>query len=193
MVFPVVRYGLRVGLGKSWVPKIDPFVLWCWRRLLRVSWTARWSNQSILKDISPECSLERLMLKLKLQYFGHLMRRADSFIGKDPDAGKYWGQEEKGTTEEDMVRWHHQLSGRGLRWTPRVGDGQGGLVCCNSWCHKESDTTNKLNRLPLSFSVKTSPSVFPFVSSSLHLSTSIIYDGLDGVILWGSITVESVP
>ena len=114
-------------------------------------------------------------------------------IGKDPDAGKYWGQEEKGTTEEDMVRWHHQLSGRGLRWTPRVGDGQGGLVCCNSWCRKESDTTNKLNWLPLSFSVKTSPSVFPFVSSSLHLSTSIIYDGLDGVILWGSITVESVP
>ena len=114
-------------------------------------------------------------------------------IGKDPDAGKYRGQEEKGTTEEEMVRWHHQLSIHRFGWTPRVGDGQGGLVCCNSWCRKESDTTNKLNWLPLSFSVKTSPSVFPFVSSSLHLSTSIIYDGLDGVILWGSITVESVP
>ena len=69
-------------------------------------WTARRSNQSILKEISPGCSLEGMMLKLKLQYFGHLMRRVDSF-GKDSDAGRDWGQEEKGTTEDEMAGWHH--------------------------------------------------------------------------------------
>ena len=72
---------------------------------MRVPWTARRSNQSILKEISPGCSLEGLMLKLKLQYFGHLMR--SSLIGKDPDAGRDWGQEEKGTTEDEMAGWHH--------------------------------------------------------------------------------------
>ena len=88
MVFLVVMYGCE-----SWTVKkaehrrIDDFELWCWRRLLRVPWTARRSNQSILKETSPECSLEGLMLKLKLQYFGHLMRGTD-FTGKDPDAGK---------------------------------------------------------------------------------------------------------
>ena len=86
------------------------FELWFWRRLLRVPWTARRSNQSILKEISPGCSLEGLMLKLKLQYFGHLMRRADS-LKKDPDAVRDWGQEEKGTTEDEMAEWHHRLNG----------------------------------------------------------------------------------
>ena len=95
--------------------------------------------------------------------------------------------------EEEMVRWHHQLNGHGFGWTPRVGDGQGGLVCCGSWCRKESDTTDQLNSLPLSLSVETSPSVFPFVSASLNLSASIMYYGLEGVILWGSIIVQSVP
>ena len=92
-----------------------------------------------------------------------------------------------------MVRWHHQLNGHGFGWTPRVGDGQGGQVCGGSWCRKESDMTDKLNCLPLSLSVETSPSVFPFVSASLNLSASIIYYGLEGVILWGSILVQSVP
>ena len=72
---------------------------------MRVLWTARGSNQSILKEISPKYSLEGLMLKLKLQYFGHLMQRR--FIGKDPDAGKDWGQKKKGTTEDEMAGWHH--------------------------------------------------------------------------------------
>ena len=130
--FPVVRYGCE-----SWTTKkaehrrIDAFELWCWRRLLRVPWTARRSNQSILKEISPGYSLEGLMLKLKLQNFGHLMRRADSLektlILKD------WGQEEKGTTEGEMFGWHHWLNGHGFGWSPGVGDGQGGLVCCGSW------------------------------------------------------------
>ena len=114
---------------------------WCWRRLLRVPWTARRSNQSILKEISPGCSLEGLMLKLKLQYFGHLMWRVDSL--EKTDAGRDWGQEEKGTTEDEMVGWHHQLNGHGFGWTLRVGEGQGSLVCCSPWGCKESDTTEQ--------------------------------------------------
>ena len=92
---------------KAECQRIDAFERWCWRRLLRIPWTARRSNQSILKEISPGCSLEGLMLKLKLQYFGHLMRR----VGKDPDTGRDWGQEEKGTMEDEMAGWHHQLEG----------------------------------------------------------------------------------
>ena len=81
MVFPVVMYGCESWtIKKAEHQRIDAFELWCWRRLLRVPWTARRSNQSILKDISPECSLKGLMLKLKLQYFGHLMQRADSLV-----------------------------------------------------------------------------------------------------------------
>ena len=111
MVFPVVIYGCE-----NWTVKraerrrIDAFELWCWRRLLRVPWTARRSNQSILKEISPGCFLEGMMLKLKLQYFGHLMRRVDSL--EKTDAGRDWGQEEKGTTEDEMAGWHHRLNGR---------------------------------------------------------------------------------
>ena len=94
--------------AKHW--RIDAFELWYWRRLLRVPWTARRSNQSILKEISPGCSLKGRMLKLKLQYFGHLMQRADSL--EKTDAGRDWGQEEKGTTEDEMAGWHHGLNGR---------------------------------------------------------------------------------
>ena len=108
MVFPVVMYGCE-----SWtVKRIDAFELWCWRRLLRVPWTARRSNQSILKEISPGCSLEGLILNLKLKYFGHFMRRVDSL--EKTDAGRDWGQEEKGTTEDEMAGWHHLLDGREL-------------------------------------------------------------------------------
>ena len=86
--------------------RIDAFELWCcWRRLLRVPWTARRYNQSILKEISPGCSLEGMMLKLKRQYFGHLRQRVDSL--EKTDAGRDWGQEEKGTTEDEMAGWHH--------------------------------------------------------------------------------------
>ena len=101
---------------------------------MRVPWPARRSNQSILKEISPGCSLEGLMLKLKPQYFGHLMRRIDSL--EKTGAGRDWGQEEKGTTEDEMVGWHHQLNGHEFEWTLGVGDGQGGLACCNSWGRK---------------------------------------------------------
>ena len=109
MVFPVVMYGCESWTVKKAEPRrMDAFELWCWRRLLRVPWTARTSNQSILK-ISPGCSLEGLMLKLKLQHFGHLMRRVDSL--EKTDAGRDWGQEEKGTTEDEMAGWHHRLDG----------------------------------------------------------------------------------
>ena len=102
MVFPVVMYGCE-----SWTVKkaehrgIDAFELWCWRRLLRVSWTARRSKQSILKKISPGCSLEGLMLKLKLQYFGHLMRRVDS-LEKTLMLGGIWGRRRRG---RQRMRW----------------------------------------------------------------------------------------
>ena len=145
MIFPVVMYGCE-----SWTVKkaerrrIDAFELWCWRRLLRVPWTARKSNQSILKEISPGCSLEGLMFKLKLHYFAHLIRRTDLF-GKDPNAGKDWRQEEKGTTEDEMVGWHHWLNGHEFESTLGVGDEQGGLVCCSPWGRKELDTTEQLN------------------------------------------------
>ena len=110
MFFPVVMYGCE-----SWTAKkperqrIDAFELWCWRRLLRVPWTTRRSNQSILKEISPGISLEGMMLKLKLQYFGNLMQRVDSL--EKIVAVRDWGQEEKGTTEDEMAGWHHRLNG----------------------------------------------------------------------------------
>ena len=103
-----------------------------------------WTDESILKEISPGCSLEEgLMLKLKLQYFGHLMRRAD-WLEKTLMLGKI-EVEKKGTKEDEMVGWHHWLNGHGFGWTPGVGDGQGGLVCCSSWGRKESDMTEWLN------------------------------------------------
>ena len=111
MVFPVVMYGCESWtVKKAGHRRIDAFELWCWRRLLRVPWTARRCNQSILKEINPDYSLEGLMLKLKLQYFGHLMRRVDSL--EKTDDGRDWGQEEKGTTEDEMAGWHHCLDGR---------------------------------------------------------------------------------
>ena len=92
-------------MKKAECRRIDAFELWCWRRLLRVPWTARRSNQSILKEISPGICLEGLMLKLKLLYFGHLMQRVDSL--EKTDAGRDWGQEAKGMTEDEMAGWHH--------------------------------------------------------------------------------------
>ena len=111
MVFPVVMYGCESWtIKKAECQRIDAFELLCCRRLLRVPWTARRSDQSILKEISAECSSEGLMLKLKLQYFGHLMRRVDSL--EKTDAGRDWGQEEKGATEDGWFGWHYRLDGQ---------------------------------------------------------------------------------
>ena len=106
---------------------------------MRVPWTARRSNQSILNEISPDYSLEGLMLKLKLQYFGHLVRRADS-LEKTLMLGKIEGRR-RGATEDEMVGWHHQLNGYEFEQAMRDGEGQGSLMCCSPWGSKESDTT----------------------------------------------------
>ena len=140
LVFPVVTYAYESWtIKKAKRRRTDAFELWCWRRLFRVPWTARRSNQSILKEISPEYSFKGLMLKLKLQHFGPLIQRTDS--GKDPDGGKDWKQEEKGMTEDEMVGWHHWLDAHESEQTPGVGNGQGGLACCSPWGRKESDLT----------------------------------------------------
>ena len=118
--------------------------LWCYRRLLRVPWTARRFNQSILKEISPEYSLEGRMLKLKLQYAGHLMQRTDS-LEKTLMLGKIEGGRRRGQQRMRWLDgWHYRLNGHEFEQALEVGDGQGGL-CCNSWGHKELDTTEQLN------------------------------------------------
>ena len=146
MVFPAVMYGCE-----SWTIKkadsqaIDAFELWCWRRLLRAPWTARRSHQSILKEISPEYSLEGLMLKLQLQYILWLPDVKRRLSGKDPQAGKDWKQEENGTTEDKIVECHHRLNGHEFEQAPGDGEGQGSLACCSPRGHKESDMTELLN------------------------------------------------
>ena len=148
MVFPVVMYGCE-----SWTVKkaerrrIDAFELWCWRRFLRVPWSARRSNQSILKEISPAwVFIGRTKVETPILWPSH----ANSWlIGKDPDAGRDWGQEKKGTTEDEMAGWHHQIDGHEFGWNPGVGDRHGGLGCCGSWGRKESDTNEWLNSTEL--------------------------------------------
>ena len=144
MVFPVVMYGCE-----SWTVKnaerqrIDAFELWCWRRLL---------SPLDCKEIQPVHSEG----DQPWDFFGRNGAKAETpvlwplhtkcwLIGKDCAAGRDWGQEEKGTTEDELAGWHHWLDGRESEWTPEVGDGQGGLTCCDSWGRKESDTTERLN------------------------------------------------
>ena len=132
MVFPVVMYGCEswtVKKAEHW--RVDGFELWCWRRLLRVPWTARRSNQSILKEISP-VFFERNDAKAETPVLWPPHAKS-WLIDKDSDAGRDSGQEEKGTAEDEMAGWHHWLDGREFEWTLGVGDGQGGLACCNSW------------------------------------------------------------
>ena len=144
MIFPVVMYGCEswtIKKAECW--RINAFELCCWGRLLRVPWAARRSNQSILRQISPEYSLEGLMLKLKFQYFGYLMWRTDSFE-KTLMLGEIEGRRRKDERGWD-VGWHHWLNGHDFEQTLGVADGQGSLVCCSPWGHKESDTTERVN------------------------------------------------
>ena len=144
MIFPVVMYGCEcwtVKKAERW--RIDAFELWCWRTL---------EGPLDCKEIQPVHSEG----DQPWGFFGRNDAKAEApvlwpphvkswLIGKDSDVGRDWGQEEKGTTQDEMAGWHHRLDGRGSEWTPAVGDGQGGLVCCDSWGRKETDTTEWLN------------------------------------------------
>ena len=134
---------VRSTFLKFFIVCCDAFELWCWRRL---------ESPLDCKEIQPVHPKG----DQSWVFIGRTDAEAETpilwppdvknwLIGKDPDAGKDWGQEEKGTTEDEMVGWHHRHNGHGFGWTPGVGDGQGGLACCNSWGCKESDTTEQLN------------------------------------------------
>jgi len=150
MVFPVVMYGFESWtVKKSEHRRTDAFEPWCWRRFL---------SPLDCKMIQPVHSKG----DQSWVFFGRNDAKAETpvlwpphmkswLIGKDSDAGRYWGQEEKGTTEDEMAGWHHQLDGREFEWIPRVGDGQVGLACCSSWGCKESEMTEQLNWTELIF------------------------------------------
>ena len=137
-----IKYNIY-SIKKSEHQRLDAFELWCWRRLLRIPWTARRSSQSILKEISPGCSLEGLMLKLKLQYFGHLMWRVDS-LEKTLMLGRIGGKRRRGWQRmrwlDGTTNWMDVSLGKLLSWY-----GRGSLACCDSWGCKESDTTERLH------------------------------------------------
>ena len=153
MVFPVVMYGCE-----SWIIKkaehwrTDAFELWCWRRLesplgcKEIQPVHPKGNQPWILTGRTDAEAETSTL--------WPTHAKNWLIWKDPDAGKDWGQEEKGMTEDEMVGWHHQLNGHGFGWTLGVGDGQGGLACYSSWSHKETDTTQWLSWTELKYITK---------------------------------------
>ena len=149
VVFPVVMYGCEswtVKKAERW--RIDAFELWCWRRLLRVS-----LDCEEIQPVHPKEDQSWVFIgRTDVEAEAPILCPPDVknwLIGKNPDAGKDWGQEEKEATEDEMVGWHHRLDGH--EWAPGDGDGQGGLACCNSWGRKESDTTERLNWTDTSF------------------------------------------
>ena len=144
MVFPVVKYGYEIWTIKKaehW--RIDAFELWCWRKLESPL------DSKEIKPINPKGNQSWILIgKTDAEAEAPILWLPDVknwLLGKDPDAGKDWRQEEKGMTEDKMVGWHHQLDGHEFEQTPEAGDGQGCLVCCSPWGHKESDTTEWLN------------------------------------------------
>ena len=144
MVFPVIMYGCEswtVKKAEHW--RTDVFELWCWRRLLRVTCSARRSQPVNPKGYQSWIFIGRTDAEAETPVLWP-PRAKGWLIGKNPDAGRDWGEVQKGMTEDEMAGWHHWLDGRGSGWTPGVGDGQGGLVCCDSWGRKESDTTERL-------------------------------------------------
>ena len=139
MVFPAVMYGCESWtIKKAEHRRIDAFELWCWRRLLRE-----------IQPVHPRGDQSWVFIgRTDVEAETPILWPPDVkgwLIWKDADAGKDWGQEEKGMTEDEMVGWHHRHNGHGFGWTPGVGDGQGGLACCSSWGRKESDMTEWLN------------------------------------------------
>ena len=132
-------------IKKAECQRTDAFELWCWRRLLKVPWTARRSNQSILKEINPEYSLEGLMLKNETPILWPPDVKS-CLTGKDPDAGLDWRQEKKGTTEDEMVGWHHLFNEHEFEQILGDSERQGSLGCCSPWGHRELDTTEWLTK-----------------------------------------------
>ena len=145
MIFPVVMYGCESWtIKKAERQRTDAFEPWWWRILLRIPWTVRRSNQSFWKEISPECSLEGLILKLKLQYFGHLIWRTDLF-DKTLMLGEIEGERRSGW-QSLMAEWHHQLDEHEFEQALGIGDGQGSLACCSPWgCRERHDWVTGLN------------------------------------------------
>ena len=145
MVFPVVMYGCE-----SWTVKkaecrsIDAFELWCWRRLLRSTLDCKEIQAVHLKGVQSWMFIGRTDAEAETPILW-LPNAKNWLTGKDSDAGRNWGQEEQGATEDEMAGWRHWLDGLEFEWTPGVGDGQGGLACCDSWGRKELDTTELLN------------------------------------------------
>ena len=139
MVFPSLWWMWELNHKVAEHQRIDVFELWCWRRLLRVTWTARRSNHIIVKEINPDAvwkdwcgSWSSDILATWCYELTHC---------RNADAGKDWGQKEKGATEDEIIGWHHWLNGHKFKQTPEDNEGQGRLACCNLWCHKESDMT----------------------------------------------------
>ena len=152
MVFPVVMYGCELDYKENWAPKNWCFWLWCWRRLLRVPWTAR-----RFQPVHPKGNQSWIIIgRTDAEAEAPILWPPDAknwLIGKDPDAGKDWRQNEKGTTEDEMAGWHYRLDGREFEWTSGVGDGQGSLACCDSWGCKESDMTERLKWTELNWNI----------------------------------------
>ena len=165
MVFPVVMCWCEIWtIKKAEHRRIDAFELWCWRRLLKVCKEIKpvnhKGNQSWIFLGKTDAEAEASLIwppDVKNWFIGRTDAKAETpalwpphvkswLIWKDPDAGKVWKQEEKGTTEHETVGWHHRLNGHEIEWTPGVGDGQGGLGCCSPWGRKELDTTGRVNK-----------------------------------------------
>ena len=201
MVFLVVKYGCESWtIKKAEHQRIDAFELWCWRRLLRVPWTARRSNQSTLNEISPGCSLEGLLLKMKLQFLATWCEELTHW--KRPWCWERLRAGGEGDEEDEMVGWRHWLNGCGFGYTPGVGDGQGGLECCGSWGHKESDTTERLNWTELNWILHFMyvPHLFIHLSVNGHLGffhvlvivNSAVNTGVH-VTFWGIVFSRYIP
>ena len=167
MVFPIIMYRYESWtIKKAECQRIDAFELWCWRRLLRVPWTARRSNKSILKEISPEYSLEEMILKLNLQYFVTWWEELTHWK-KILMLGMIEGRRRR-AWQDEMNGWHHWLDGHEFEQFPGVGDGQGSLVCCSPWGCKELDTTEWLNWTELTFYVAHNISLFFFYNWAME-------------------------
>ena len=149
-----------IKTAEQW--RADAFQLWCWRRLLRVSWTAKRSNQSVLKEINPDYSLEGLILEVEAPILWPPDVKTQ-LIETDPDSGKDWGKEVKGVTEDVVAGKHHWLNGHEFEQTPRDSEGWGSVVCCSPWGCKELDTTEQLNNSNHSYNKKLTDSCICYI------------------------------